>query len=204
MCTYAQGMIRTATAADLDALYEVCLRTGAAGSDASDRFEHPRILGQVYVGPYVVLDGCVPLTYEDHLGPAGYALGAIDTDTFHAECEKSWWPPLRAEYPDPGPAPSTHDEEVMNHIHRPPRPPREMVAAYPAHLHIDLLPRIQGMGLGRKMITRLLEELRARGAKAVHLEVDVNNQRAIGFYEHLGFGTLMFKGDVRYMGHQLL
>lgn len=196
-------MIRTATADDLDALYEVCLRTGAAGSDASDRFEHPRILGQVYVGPYVVLSGCVPLTYVDELGPAGYALAAIDTDTFSSECERSWWPSLRAAYPDPGPAPATVDQEVMRHIHHPPRPPREVVAAYPAHLHIDLLPRIQGIGLGRKMITRLLEELKARGASGVHLEVDINNRRAIGFYRHLGFETLMIQGDVRYMGRPL-
>ena len=197
-------MIRTATANDLDALYEVCLRTGAAGSDASDRFENPRILGQVYVGPYVVLDGCVPLTYEDHVGAAGYALGAIDTDSFHSECEKNWWPSLRAKYPDPGPAPATYDQELMSHIHRPPRPPQEVVAGYPAHLHIDLLPRIQGMGLGREMITRLLEELRSRGASGVHLEVDINNQRAIGFYEHLGFGTLTIEEDVRIMGRSLV
>lgn len=204
MCTYAQVMIRTATPEDLDALYEVCLRTGAAGSDATDRFEHPKLLGQVYVGPYVVLRGCIPLTYEDELGTAGYALAAIDTDSFLSECERSWWPSLRAVYPDPGPAPLTYDQEIMSHIHRPPRPPREVVAAYPAHLHIDLLPRIQGMGLGREMIARLLEELRARGASGVHLEVDIKNRRAIGFYEHLGFGTLMITGDVRYMGYPLL
>ena len=196
-------MIRTATADDLDALYEVCLRTGAAGSDASDRFDHPKILGQVYVGPYVMLDGCIPLTYEDHLEPAGYALAAIDTDSFHSECERDWWPSLRAIYPDPGPDPTTYDEELMSHIYRPPRPSKEVVAAYPAHLHIDLLPRIQGIGLGRKMITRSLEELKACGADGVHLEVDINNQRAIGFYEHLGFGTLMIKEDVRFMGRSL-
>ena len=196
-------MIRTATADDLEALYEVCLRTGAAGSDASGRFDNPKLLGQVYVGPYVMLDGCIGLTYEDNLGPAGYTLAAIDTDSFHAECEKEWWPPLRAAYPDPGPAPTTYDEELISNIHRPPQPSKEVVAAYPAHLHIDLLPRIQGMGLGRKMMTRLLEELKSGGASGVHLEVDINNRRAIGFYQHLGFGTLMIKEDVRYMGRLL-
>ena len=38
------------------------------------------------------------------------------------------------------------------------------------------------------------------GVAGIHLEVDINNQRAIGFYGHLGFETLMIEADVRFMG----
>ena len=38
------------------------------------------------------------------------------------------------------------------------------------------------------------------GVAGICLEVDINNQRAIGFYEHLGFETLMIEADVRFMG----
>jgi ribosomal protein S18 acetylase RimI-like enzyme len=71
-----------------------------------------------------------------------------------------------------------------------------VVARYPAHLHIDLLPVLQGRGVGREMMGRLLEELQARGVAGVHLGVDARNQRAVGFYEHLGFDRLDDTDDV--------
>jgi len=43
---------------------------------------------------------------------------------------------------------------------------------------------------------RLLDELRARGVPGVHLGVDSRNQRAVGFYEHLGFEHLDETDDV--------
>ena len=61
------------------------------------------------------------------------------------------------------------------------------MAAYPAHLHIDLEARARGRGLGRVLIEGLLTDLRARGVPGVHLGVDVANANAIAFYRHLGF-----------------
>lgn len=182
--------IRRAHADDLPALYEVCLRTGDAGQDATALHDHPTLLGEIYVGPYVVLPGCIALTAVDEGGPAGYCLAAVDTRDFEARCEADWWPALRARHPDPGPAPATPDEELAAHVHRPPVAPAEVVADFPAHLHIDLLPRLQGRGVGGRLLRRLLDELRARGVPGVHLGVDARNTRAIGFYRHLGFTEL--------------
>ena len=67
----------------------------------------------------------------------------------------------------------------------------EIVATHPAHLHIDLLPRFQGRGLGRRLLDHLFEGLRAAGADAVHLGVSPENTNAIAFYEHLGFEVLV-------------
>jgi ribosomal protein S18 acetylase RimI-like enzyme len=79
------------------------------------------------------------------------------------------------------------DAELVRLIHAPERTPHEIVEAYPAHLHIDLLERTRGQGLGRVLIERLLSDLRARGVPGVHLGVDGTNTNGIGFYEHLGF-----------------
>ena len=38
------------------------------------------------------------------------------------------------------------------------------------------------------MIARLEEELKAQGARGVHLVMDGGNRRAVGFYERCGFG----------------
>ena len=45
-------------------------------------------------------------------------------------------------------------------------------------------------------MSRLLDELRARGVPGVHLGVDARNKRAVGFYEHLGFEHLDDSDDV--------
>ena len=192
--------IRAATSADLDVLYDICLRTGDAGHDASGRYRDATLLGSIYVGPYVVLaDGFGFVAVDDH-GVCGYVLGTLDTRMFEAACEERWWPALRARQADPGPSPSTPDDELRAFLHRPATAPDDVVADYPAHLHIDLYPRIQGIGVGRRLIERMLDRLADGGATGVHLGVGLSNVRAIGFYERLGFVPLIDVGDARFLG----
>ena len=70
---------------------------------------------------------------------------------------------------------------------------------YPAHLHIDLLPEAQGAGWGRALMEGLQDALRAGGSPGVHLGVSARNQRALGFYRHLGYEELASDG----IGHTL-
>ena len=69
----------------------------------------------------------------------------------------------------------------------PERTPTDLVTEYPAHLHIDLLERARGQGLGRVLTDRLFADLRREGIRGIHLGVDPDNANGIGFYEHLGF-----------------
>jgi len=64
------------------------------------------------------------------------------------------------------------------------------VDEYPAHLHIDLLPRLQGQGIGRSLIATLVEALQERGVPGLHLTMDAANTGAAAFYERLGFTPL--------------
>jgi ribosomal protein S18 acetylase RimI-like enzyme len=66
----------------------------------------------------------------------------------------------------------------------------ENTALYPAHLHIDLLPRAQGHGMGRKIMMVFLERLRELAVSGVHLGVSKKNLNATQFYQHLGFKKL--------------
>lgn len=61
------------------------------------------------------------------------------------------------------------------------------VAAYPAHLHIDLLPDRQGQGHGRALMRTFLRALHERGTEAVHLCMVTANTGARAFYDRLGF-----------------
>ena len=45
----------------------------------------------------------------------------------------------------------------------------------------------RGKGLGRKALTRVVEELISQDFKAIHLEVDINNLVAKSLYKDMGF-----------------
>lgn len=61
---------------------------------------------------------------------------------------------------------------------------------YPAHLHIDILPEYQRMGLGHKLMDALCEHLRKKGVKGVSLTVSYSNKKGRSFYEKYGFTLL--------------
>jgi ribosomal protein S18 acetylase RimI-like enzyme len=173
---------------DLAAAYRVCLLTGDAGSDGSAIYRDPDLLGHVYVGAYLALGRGTQLVAVDEQGVAGYLLSADDTMAFEDWAEREWWPPLRERYPPLDDA--SPDARLIGLIHQPERAMPQVVAEYPAHLHIDLLERTRGSGMGRRLIEGLLDELRGRSVAGVHFGVDPHNTNAVGFYEHLGFRVL--------------
>lgn len=193
--------IRSASLQDLPGVYRVCLQTGDSGKDATELYRNPDLLGHVYVGPYLVGQPAHAFVAADMQGVAGYTFAAIDTRAFEAWEESEWWPSLREQYPlTEGTSP---DDEVIGLLHNPESAPDEVVAEYAAHLHIDLLPRIQGQGLGRALMERVLESLRENGANGVHLGVADDNENATQFYRHLGFDELTVLPGVRFMGLRL-
>jgi len=177
---------------DFDAVYRICLETGDSGLDATRLYRDARIIGHVYAGPYVTHQRDLAFVLEDDRGVSGYILGALDTRAFEDLLEREWWPKLRDQYLYPATPPEnrTRDEQLQAMIHRPPRADADVLAEYPSHLHIDLLPRAQGGGNGRRLMMTLLGALRERGSRGVHLGVGTRNERAVGFYRHIGFRTL--------------
>lgn len=186
---------------DLPGAYRTSLLTGDAGADASALYQDPDLLGHVYVGPYLVRGRGTQLVLVDEAGVAGYLLSTDDTAAFEAWAMERWWPPLQARYPLT--AGDTLDEKLIRLIHEPPLTTAALASAYPAHLHIDLLERARGTGLGRQLIETLLSELRERGVPGVHLGVAKSNTNAIGFYGHLGFRQLDTEPGAVIMGLQL-
>jgi GNAT superfamily N-acetyltransferase len=186
---------------DLPGAYRTALLTGDAGQDATRLHRDPDLLGHVYVGPYLAQRSGTQLVVVDEHGSAGYLLSADDTLAFEAWAEREWWPPLRARYPlrDDG----SHDAEMVRLIHQPAHAPEELVAEFPAHLHIDLQQRARGSGLGRVLIERLLADLHGRHVPGVHRGVAADNANAIGFYRHLGFREVGTEPDTLLMGLRL-
>src|SRR5690606_1545660 len=135
--------IRPFRPGDLDALYDIALKTGDSGQDATALHDDPKLIGHIYAAPYALLEPASAFIAEDEAGGAGYMVGTADTRAFDARLETEWWPALRAQYEDPAakpPAGWSADERRQYVIHHPYKTPERIVAAYPAHLHINLLP----------------------------------------------------------------
>ncbi len=170
---------------DLPALYDICLRTGAAGGDASATCSHPRLLGDYYAAPYAAFDPALCLILADAQGPCGYILGTTDTHGFLAWFNREWLPRIRRTYRDVSPGPGASDARLIELIQREAMAPSE-AGQFPAHLHIDLLPRTQGGGWGRRMFEAWTALAAARGASGLHLGVSEANVGAQRFYERMG------------------
>jgi ribosomal protein S18 acetylase RimI-like enzyme len=193
MLDFGEGLfLRQATAADHDALAEICLKTGDAGKDATAREDDPRLLGLIYAIPYQVLAPDLAFVIDGPEGVAGYVLGALDTRAFNARLAREWYPRLQADIADPGPdRASWGGSDWARHlIHHPDFSVPNALAAYPSHGHIDLLPAARGKGIGRRALAFLERRLSAAGSPGLLMQVAPNNAPALGFYAAVGFAPL--------------
>ena len=179
---------------DLDELYRICLQTADGGQDGTSIFRDPRLPGHVYAAPYALFEPSLAFVAEDAGGVGGYLVAALDSRAFAQRLERDWWPALRASYPEPSPdlaeGLSRQEQFALRWIHHPLGTPDELANGFPSHLHMNLVPRLQGQGIGRRLIATVISALRDQGSPGLHLHVSHRNQRAAGFYRHVGFAEL--------------
>jgi GNAT superfamily N-acetyltransferase len=192
--------IRPYRPADRAAVYDVCVRTAAAGGDARGQWSTDDLMPDLFAGPYVDLEPSLAYVLDDGERAVGYVLGTADTEAFARTWRREWLPRLADRYPSPPDPPRTAEEGMIALLHHPEWMVRPELAGYPAHLHIDLLPSHQGGGHGRALIDTFRAAVARVGAAAVHLGVDPANQRARGFYAHLGFTEITDTGHTVYLG----
>ena len=189
--------IRLAQPGDLAAAYYVCLKTGDHGRDGEPFYrDDPDALGRIFVGPYLAYESELSWVVEDDQGVCGYALAALDSRAFFARYDQQWRRNLCAQFPSPvgDSATWTRAQTVHSWYHQPDYVCPEPYEAYPSHMHIDLLKRARGQGVGRRMMEQGMDELRQRGSPGAHLGVSVLNTPALGFYQRLGFHELARTG----------
>jgi ribosomal protein S18 acetylase RimI-like enzyme len=184
-------MIRAYRPSDLDAVYDICVRTADDGADGRGKQSSDTLVGDVYAAPYVVLEPEHAHILDDGTGAAvGYIVGTADTVRFVRRYRDEWTPKVIDRYPAGDP----RDEDLLARLRDPEWMLGPMVADHPAHLHIDLLPEVQGRGYGRQLMHAFLDGLRAAGVRRVHLGLSATNTAARAFYHRLGFTSLDLPG----------
>lgn len=187
--------LRPYRGSDRDAVYDVCVRTGAAGQDATGRYSDDDLLPAVYAGPYLLLEPELAFVLDDGQRAVGYVLGTADTARYVRAVQQHWLPRVAGRHPEPSGPPTTPDEQLRAVLHHPERMLHPELADHPAHLHVDLLPEHQGAGHGRRLVLAFLRAAAAAGAPGVTVGVDPTNAGALRFYDRLGFARVAVAGS---------
>jgi ribosomal protein S18 acetylase RimI-like enzyme len=187
--------VRPYVAGDWSAVYDVCVRTGNDGEDATGKLEDVQLLPDIWAGPYMYLEPDLAFVLDDGKRAVGYVLGTADTAGFVRKYREQWIPRLVDAHPAPPVTPVTPDEQLLALLHQPERMLAPELGDYPAHLHIDVLPPHQGSGHGRRLVETFVEAVTRAGTGGVHLAVSPTNVRAHGFYQRLGFARLAVAGS---------
>lgn len=189
---------------DQAALYDICVRTAHEGGDSRHIYPDLDLMPSIFAAPYAFLEPDLTFVVDDGDRAVGYILGTADTVAFARAFRSSWLPKMRERFP-PLDGPPTGPSEAMIHLmYHPERMVLPELAAYPAHLHIDLLPDHQGKGHGRALMNAFLDALHRGGTEAVHLGMVSVNIGARAFYDRLGFHEIPVAdpGPLTYLGRK--
>lgn len=163
-----------------DSLREVCI------SQASERARtdeaHGRFTLLMYCDAYLE-HGVAYALVDEHDAAHGYVFAARNAHAWRRDFE-----PYRAKIADLGAEYERRVAEELDFY-------ESVVDEYPAHLHIDIAEEYTGRGGGRMLMEALLDRLRADGVCGVVFGVAAANERAVGFYRHMGFAKLSEYSD---------
>jgi ribosomal protein S18 acetylase RimI-like enzyme len=181
---------------DRRAVASILYRTGFQGEtlEGTGRFNDRRLFALVHTEAYVKFHSRDALVAYDAADGkvVGYVLGAADSGSHDALFRRrmAWRIALRAfliswwMYP-----------ESFRQVRMWWKLEADSMAApyyvdYPAHLHIDILPEYQRMGIGENLMRLFEERMAAQGVAGIHLITSNRNLKALPFYRKLGYTVL--------------
>jgi ribosomal protein S18 acetylase RimI-like enzyme len=180
--------IRAYEPRDRDAVRRICFETGYMGEPVEWQWRDCESFADLVTNYYTDREPESTLLAEGDGRVIGYLTGCADSErTRSFATQEVGRQLLRGALVRPGVAgvfwrslfDLLRDRQAFDEFLADPR--------WPAHLHINLLPEGRGRGLGRRLVTRWLERLRAAGSPGVHLGTFAENRNALPFFEACGF-----------------
>lgn len=181
--------IRSYRAQDADAMRHVCVRAGAQPLQQPNM---KKLILTAFCDYYIEQEpsNCfVAVDVNDQV--VGYILCA--------ENAEKWRSVFQSEYIERETA-----EQIRKFLEGSCASPLQYAKEYPAHLHIDILPQYQRMGLGTRLMDVLVSHLKNKGVPGLMLSVSSDNEKGIGFYTKYGFSVLATQPAETVMGLELL
>lgn len=171
---------------DLPYLYKICYKTGLNGETVEGHTDDIYKIGHYFAAPYLYHDlrFCFVATLNNI--PEGYVVGTGDTVKYTGWLNSEWLPKVRKYYDFDKMKPLNEYDTFFNDVICKDTIIDEKLKNYPSHLHIDLLPSLQGKGVGRKLMERFFNGCRNQNVKKVHLVVSKENTQACVFYKKIG------------------
>ena len=168
--------IRAYEPRDKEALRNICSKT----APSFDTDKKRDALFAAYLDYYIDSEGeyCFVAVNEADI-PIGYVISAPDYDRYNARF-------FSKELPYSGKL-FRSDPRIWLSLKATAIFVRKLKKRYPAHLHIDILPEGQRMGIGTALVDRLREKLRSEGIPGVFLICGAKNEKGVNFYRKYGF-----------------
>jgi len=210
--------IRPLLPGDDSATAEICRRTGFAGKDSRPHYRDDELLPDLYLRPLVEADPGLafaavdtgldpgPAPGTDGGRPVGYLVATADTAGYAEWFRTVWLPRVAGRHPLPEQPSGSWDDVMTSVLHDPGGQVIPALAAFPAHLHMNVLPEYQRHGLGGRMMALLLERLRRRDVSGIHAAPSKYSIDARQFYKRMGFTPLPVPGHniVRFVVREIL
>jgi ribosomal protein S18 acetylase RimI-like enzyme len=182
--------------ADAPGVAEVLYRTGFLGEDLTGRglFGDRRLFALVnteYYLRYESRNAFIAVDEDAGGRVAGYIIGAADSAAFSAGFRRRmrWRIALRAVLASSWRYPESF-RQVLAWARSGAGDSGRFNEGYPAHLHINVLPGYQRLGIGEMLMSLFVGNMESQGVRGIHLGTSNRNAKALPFYRKQGFAVL--------------
>lgn len=173
---------------DREPVRRIAFETGFMGESAEWYWQDAVSFADIWTAYYTDREPDSSLVAVENSEVIGYLLGCLDSTQAPSPRSAMTRQILRRQlFFRPGTARFLWRAvgDTLRHPHVPSGELRD--ARWPAHLHIDLTGAARGRGVGRSLMEAWLSHLRERASPGCHLVTLAENERAIGFFQRMGF-----------------